>query len=397
MRLRHRSGELIHLGYCTNVHPAETLDGILHQLDTYAVPVRERLGEPRLGLGLWLAHRVAAELATAPHRARQLRTELTARGLEVVTLNGFPYRGFHQPVVKRQVYRPDWSAPDRLHHTLNLIRTLARLLPDDVSVGSISTVPLGWRTGWSRDHHDRARRHLDRVAEELTYIYLETGRTIRIAFEPEPGCVIETTEQAIHHLSGLDTFHFGVCLDLCHLAVGFEEPEAALAELARAGIGVAKTQVSCALHAARPSDPATRRALAAFDEPRFLHQTRQQARPPIGVDDLAEALADPVAMSGDSPWRTHFHIPVHAEPAPPLTSTRPELRRALATLLRPDWPVTNHFEVETYTWSVLPEPPATTAALVEGIAAELDWTRRELVRLGLAEFPTFPQQRWSSL
>ncbi|MEU6973475.1 metabolite traffic protein EboE [Kitasatospora aureofaciens] len=393
MRLHHRSGETVHLGYCTNVHPAEDLHGILRQLDTYAVPVRERLGEPVLGIGLWLAHRVASALASDPGAARRLRAELTARGLEVVTLNGFPYEGFHQPVVKHAVYRPDWSSPHRLHYTGDLAHVLALLLPDDVAEGTISALPFGWNHGWTREHHYLAHRHLDLLDHELTDILQRTGRTIRIAFEPEPGCVIETTGQAVHHLSGLDPDHFGLCLDICHLAVAFEDPEAAVAELDRAGIGVLKAQVSCALHTGTPADPATRRALAAFDEPRYLHQTRQAGRPQGGTDDLPEALAGPTALSGGSPWRTHFHIPVHADPAPPLASTRPVLQRALAALLGGERARTRHLDVETYTWSVLPEPPRTSADLVEGIAAELDWTRRELARLGLTASPSLQRRR----
>ncbi|WP_031073345.1 metabolite traffic protein EboE [Streptomyces sp. NRRL WC-3742] len=387
MRLRHRNGEEIHLGYCTNVHAAEDLDGILRQLDTYAVPVRERLGESTLGIGLWLARRAAAELASDPPAPRRLRAELAARGLEVVTLNGFPYQGFHHPVVKHAVYWPDWASPQRLHYTWDLVWVLAGLLPDDVAEGSISTLPFGWASGWSGDQHDRACRHLDMLKAELADTYQRTGHTIRIAFEPEPGCLIETTGQAVHYLSHLDPEHFGLCLDICHLAVAFEDPEAAVAELDRAGISVFKAQVSCALHAASPADPATRGALAEFDEPMFLHQTRQAGRPPVGTDDLGDALAGPRALSGENPWRTHFHIPVHADPAPPLASTRPVLQRALAALLTADRPRTRHLEVETYTWAVLPEAPRGSADLVNGIAAELDWTRRELARLGLTEPP----------
>lgn len=33
-------GQLMHLAYRTNVHPAEDLDGIICQLDTYATRVR---------------------------------------------------------------------------------------------------------------------------------------------------------------------------------------------------------------------------------------------------------------------------------------------------------------------------------------------------------------------
>jgi len=42
---------------------------------------------------------------------------------------------------------------------------------------------------------------------------------------------------------------------------------------------------------------------------------------------------------------------------------------------------TDHVEVETYTWSVLPD----AVDLVEGIAAELAWTRDRLVAIGLKE------------
>ena len=34
MRLRHADGTTVHLGYCTNVHPAEDLPGIVAQRDT---------------------------------------------------------------------------------------------------------------------------------------------------------------------------------------------------------------------------------------------------------------------------------------------------------------------------------------------------------------------------
>ncbi|MEU9671386.1 metabolite traffic protein EboE [Streptomyces bobili] len=384
MRLRHPGGELVHVGYCTNVHPAEDLDGILTQLDTYALPVRERLAEPILGIGLWLAHQVAAALTADASLARRLRAELTARGLEVVTLNGFPYEGFHRPVVKHAVYRPDWTSPERRRYTANLAHVLARLLPDDVAEGSISTLPFGWRADWRPRHSDTAARQIRLLGDELGEIARRTDRTVRVAFEPEPGCLVETTGDAVRHLSGLDPRHFGLCLDICHLAVAFESPADALSGLARAGIPVVKAQISCALHAEDPADGATRRALAAFAEPRFLHQTRQAGRPATGTDDLPEAFTGPAALGDDSPWRTHFHIPVHADPEPPLTSTRHVLRGALVALLAGDHPVTRHFETETYTWAVLPEPPRDSAGLADGIAAELDWTRRELLALGLS-------------
>ena len=44
MRLRHPDGSVLHLAYCSNVHPADDLDGVAAQLERYAARVRERLG-----------------------------------------------------------------------------------------------------------------------------------------------------------------------------------------------------------------------------------------------------------------------------------------------------------------------------------------------------------------
>ncbi|MEV8560630.1 metabolite traffic protein EboE [Streptomyces sp. NPDC051917] len=385
MRLLHPDGTVVHLAYCTNVHPAEDFDGVLAQLARHAEPVRERLGVPVLGLGLWLARDAAAALAADGGAVGRLRRELTARGLEVVTLNGFPYRGFHDPVVKHAVYRPDWTTPDRLHYTLDLARVLAALLPDDAAYGSVSTVPLGWRTPWTARQAEEAARTLDTLAGGLAALAAGTGRTIKVGLEPEPGCVVETSAEAARHLARVDTDRIGICLDACHLAVGFEEPTAALARLDAAGLTVVKTQASCALQADDPSDPATRAALAAFTEPRFLHQVREQGTPPRAVDDLDAALAG--ELPGRDPWRVHFHVPLHADPEPPLTTTRPELEATLAALLGADTARTAHVEAETYTWGVLPEAarPQGPEALADGIAAELAFTRDHLIALGLKE------------
>jgi hypothetical protein len=76
---------------------------------------------------------------------------------------------------------------------------------------------------------------------------------------------------------------------------------------------------------------------------------------------------------------------VHVEVAAPLGSTRPVLRSTLAELFGGATARTDHLEVETYTWSVLPagHRPTGDAALVAGLAAELGWIRDELFSLGL--------------
>lgn len=387
MRLRHPDGSTVHLAYCTNVHPAENLDGVLGQLSDYAEPVREQLGAQVLGLGLWLAHDVAAQLSADPAAVSSLRKELDARGLEVVTLNGFPYRGFQEPVVKHKVYSPDWSARERLDYTLSLARILAALLPDDAARGSVSTLPYAWRTPWPADAVDAAQRQLDRLARGLASLEADTGRTIRVGLEPEPGCVVETTAQAAEHLRDVDTDRIGVCLDACHLAVGFEDAGEALARLDAVGLSVVKAQASAALQADDPADEATRAALRRFDEPRFLHQTRRCSAGVVsGRDDLGAALDEDAGLAGGSPWRVHFHVPLHSPPEAPLASTaETSLDATLRALVGGAHPRTDHIEVETYTWGVLPDGqrPTDRTGLVGGIAAEVAWARKRLVALGL--------------
>ena len=175
-----------------------------------------------------------------------------------------------------------------------------------------------------------------------------------------------STSQAVELLGDTDRAHLGVCLDACHLAVGFEDAEAA----AGLGLPIVKLQASSAVEA----PPGAQRALTAYEEPRYLHQTRCAAG---YVDDLPAALAGGLPV--DLPWRTHFHMPLHAAPPPPLTTTTPYLEKLLGLLMAA--PLTRHVEVETYTWSVLPGP----VDIAEGIAAELDWIRRRLAALGLKE------------
>jgi sugar phosphate isomerase/epimerase len=383
MRFLHPDGTVIHLAYSTNVHPGEDLEEILAQLRRYAVPVRARLGAPVLGLGLWLPASAARALAAQPAATARLAAALAGNGLEVVTLNGFPYQGFHAPVVKRSVYQPDWSCPERLRYTIDLARVLAGIMPADVADGSISTLPFGWAAGWDGPRSSAAARHLGELAARLRELAAESGRRIRVAVEPEPGCVAETIAEAEEHLAGADASWIGICLDACHFAVAFERPAAL-----RTALPVVKAQVSCAVQADRPRDPATARALASFAEPVFLHQTREDSGLEVlRCDDLAQALRDGTALPGHRPWRVHFHVPVHAPLAPPLRSTQDELRAVLGFLLGGPRHRTRHLEVETYTWPVLPGPAAAASAagLVEGIAAELDWTRRTLIGLGLKE------------
>ncbi|MCK8608470.1 metabolite traffic protein EboE [Agromyces sp. C10] len=367
----------MHLSYCTNVHPAEDLDGVIRQLREAAGPVRRAAGLAVLGVGLWLPAPLAARLASEPEALARLRGTLDDEGLEVRTLNAFPYEAFHAEVVKLDVYRPDWTDPARLEYTVDAARVLAALLPDGAD-GSISTLPLGWRDGWDAAADRAATDALAALGAELRAIRAETGRTIRLAVEPEPGCTLDDVDDVVAWLAArrdrLDLDLIGVCLDTCHLAVSFADPAEAVERIAAAGLRVVKVQASAALHVERPADADARRAVGAYAEDRYLHQVREDAPGGvIRVDDLPEALAE---LPATAPWRVHFHVPLHLVPEPPLASTTDVLRTALAAVRAVQDVDQVHLDVETYTWSVLPGAPVD---LVDGIAAELRWAHAELL------------------
>lgn len=364
------------LSYCTNVHPAEDLPGLLHQLDVYAGPIRQRLGLDVLGVGLWLPAPVARDLADHAAARERLHARLLTNGLALRTLNAFPYRGFHDAVVKKAVYRPRWGDPERTAYTLQCARVLADLLPPG-GMGSLSTVPLGWRDGWGRAEDEAATRELATVCRALADLEAETGRTVRLAIEPEPGCVLDSISDVVAWLgprvaSGtLDAAYVGVCVDTCHLAVSYADPAAELAAIRAAGLSVMKVQASAAPEVPDPRNSEQRALIGQFVEPRYLHQTRELSPDGsvLAVDDLDQALAD---LPGVGPWRVHFHIPVHADPAPPLRSTRHVIDTVLADLAANPGPAAPDIEVETYTWAVLP-PSAAGSDVVEGISEEIRW------------------------
>jgi hypothetical protein len=219
------------LSYCTNVHAGRSVAEVEAGLDRYTVAVRDRFGGP-LAAGLWLARPVVDELAASPDVLRRFADGLARRGLTCHTLNAFPYGDFHSERVKENVYLPDWSQPQRRAYTERCATLLAALLPDGVNDGSISTLPLGFK-GFEHapDFVDRCMGQLLGIAGFLAALRARTGRTIRLAIEPEPLCVLETTEETVAFFAKLFAEadragagdaareHLGMCYDVCHQAV----------------------------------------------------------------------------------------------------------------------------------------------------------------------------------
>lgn len=388
--------------YCSNVHPGESLERVCAIAREFVAPVAGVRCVARAGAGLWLSRAAADALVSEPAVMDCFIEELSEVGIRLFTLNGFPAGGFHDRIVKEHVYAPDWATPERYHYTLALARILAQCLPEDVAEGTISTLPLGFAPRWSDARQAAACSQIVRLADALRRLHLDTGRAIRLCLEMEPECVLESSAQVLQ-LFGAELpeaaraagvphaaieHHLGLCFDVCHQAVMFEDPAASLAAFRNAGIAVGKIQISSALEATHPADADVREALRGFAEPRYLHQVRCRGADGAlrGAMDLAGCLNEHCVLPRDVPWRIHFHVPIQASTlaVEGLTTTQSQIGAVLDFLaaepaLRP------HLEVETYTWQVLPAAlrPADDAQLLQGLVAELDWLEQALRARGL--------------
>ncbi len=371
------------LSYCTNLHPGLTVAAVLDGLENFTAPMSKAVGRP-VAAGLWLAEPVTSALVATPDQLASFVDRVAELGLSCHTLNAFPYGNFHDERVKENVYVPSWAEESRLKYTKDCAQILARLLTEDRD-GSISTVPLGFKEfDHAEDFLDRCIGHLIELANYLGELREETGKVIRLAIEPEPFCLLETTAEAVSFFDLLRSVaeddgslslvneHIGLCYDVCHQAVEFESIPDSFAMLEEAEIRINKLHISCAIELRDPSNnPAAREALANYAEPRYLHQTMALLKNGEirRVVDLTRELAlspDDELLAAQT-WRIHFHVPVNAESLGPLATTREELRQAIEAVGKLGY--APHLEVETYTWEVLPGEESVD--LIDGLAREM--------------------------
>lgn len=383
------------LSYCANVHPGLTVEAVCRGLTEYTQPLASRVGP--VAAGLWLPDPVARELEANTTALAKLRETLAAAELPCYTLNAFPQGNFHDTVVKQAVYRPTWGDRSRLDYTLRCARLLTELMPEGVQ-GSISTVPLAYKRDESFVGEATAIEHLLECAHQLDALHDETGRVVRLAIEPEPHCHLETTDEAVAFFgrlfeaaaaAGCEAIardHLGLCYDVCHQSVEFEDVVRSVRALDAAGVRINKVHISCAIELTDPTDAQQRAALATYAEPRYLHQTFAQTtdRRIVSVADLTAELCEspPEDFAAARRWRIHFHVPVDADRLGPLRTTRPDLSRAMAAIRELSY--APHLEVETYTWSVLPGEASESERLIEGLAREVTATRRLIDQLSAA-------------
>ena len=404
-----------HLTYCTNIHPADGWTAVNENLRQFAPALKQRLSPSApFGLGLRLSARDARELLEGD-RLAAFREFLDREGLYVALINGFPHGSFHRTAVKAAVYAPDWRDDERVRYTLDLIEILAGLVPAGLD-GGISTAPLSYKPWMPKPTHaawDRLVSNVVRVAEALVLLRRRTGTFIHLDIEPEPDCLIETSDELIEfferrllpdgaprlaaslgcgvveageHLHD----HVRMCLDCCHFAVEYEDAEAALARVKQAGIQVGRVQLSSALKVTFPERASDGAALLdrlrRFADSTYLHQVIERRGAELRhVPDLGEALDGTPPLPGTE-WRIHFHVPLFTAEYDGLGSTQDYVRKVLAIALRTRF--TNHFEIETYTWDVL--PAGLKVDLLDSIGREYEWVLNVTQGFSPAEAPRQP-------
>ena len=368
------------LTYCTNIHPGEAWQDVRANLDSHLLEVKRSISpNETFPIGLRLSARAAGEL---DEREAKLFSEWCAEhDCFVLSVNGFPHGRFHGAGVKQRVYLPDWRDPERVAYTRRLADLLAGWLPKGVA-GSISTVPIAFAAGFEEQDWPIVRRHVTLALQHLDEIRQSGGPRIVLAFEPEPCCVLETSAQAVSFFERMDlppqlADLAGLCFDCCHQAVEFEEPGDCLEVLLAAGVRIAKVQISSALRVL----PHEIDAIAGFDEPSYLHQV--VARWDDGSLSRYPDLPDFFAAMNDErrsrlrESRVHFHVPIFAEHLGPCGTTRFFLEELLPKLSC--LPADVAYEVETYSWSVLPDSLRSPRVAMD-IVRELEWARRQLAR-----------------
>jgi hypothetical protein len=396
------------LTFCTNIFPGAGWKEHFTQLQQSVPGIKQEVSPDKpFGIGLRLSNTASEELLLGENLSAFTQW-MHEHNCYVFTMNGFPYGSFHHTQVKDKVHAPDWTTEERIAYTNRLAMILSHLLPE-LMEGGISTSPLSYRHWHSQEQlntvFEQATNNILRVVKQLIEIKEATGKLIHLDIEPEPDGLLESGTEFLQWYQqyllpkGIDFLqkqfgwdemkasealrnHVQLCYDVCHFAVGYEAHEFILQQLNAEGIKVGKIQISAALKAVLPNTEDKRKevlqAFRQFDEATYLHQVvaLQKNGSLVRYPDLPEAINDAGAADAVE-WRSHFHVPLFVQDYGLLQSTQQDILQVLA--LQQLQPFTQHLEVETYTWDVL--PAGLKLPLQDSIVRELKWVQELLQRV----------------
>lgn len=390
-----------HLTYCTNIHPGSNWERTFDSLKEYVSHIKKEVSPDKpFGLGLRLSNKASEELNENGH-LQEFKQWLHQNDVYVFTMNGFPYGNFHDERVKDKVHAPDWTTKERLTYTKRLFEQLAELLPTGMS-GGISTSPISYKH-WhesvelKKKAFEKGAKHLSEIVLQLYRLEHETEKYLHLDIEPEPDGLIENSDEVlgfykdylvpiagrflkeqlgknIEEAEKLIKRYITVCYDICHFSLAFEDPEYTFKKFEKEGIKVGKIQVSAALKIIykEAEKEAIWNSLSGFDEPIYLHQVTEK------VDGLVKTYNDlPMVLENRKDFtelRAHFHVPIFLERFGKLFSTQDHILKVIDYLK--EHSVSDHLEIETYTWEVLPKE--LKRDLSESIIREINWLKERL-------------------
>ncbi len=390
------------LSYSTLVHPGDTWAEMRDSLETFVPAVKARVSpDAPFGVSLRISAASAATLTADPAERASLAAFLADNDLYVYTVNAFPYGPFKGAEVMERVYEPDWSTADRVSYTSSVADILAEISPPWVSP-SIQTAPLAFAPNVADDRYIATfTTNLFTVVAHLVELEARTGRRVKLALEPEPACFLETTAETVAYFTdrvfstagiaelaklaslpmseaeGAMRRYLGVVFDIGHQSVGFEDIPASLKALVDAGIPIFKLQEAAALWVEELTLDKVP-ALRVFTDTIYLSQTTLRRDGVVTKYlNLSEALDDFEKDPRPAEIRTHFHVPVFLEELGPFRTTRYTVQEALA--VHKQTPLSDHLEIETYTWDVLPAA-LKTGDITDYVTRELEFVKDELLR-----------------
>lgn len=390
-----------HLTYCTNIHPGQDWKSTFESIKQHVPGIKNEVSkEQPFGLGLRLSNKASEELEMGNNMS-EFKQWLDTNHLYVFTMNGFPYGNFHDERVKDMVHAPDWTTNDRLAYTKRLFRQLSELLPEGMN-GGISTSPITYKYWHKSDSaiknaFETGAKNMLEVAFQLHNIENTTGKYLHLDIEPEPDGLLENSEEVLAFYAdflvpiGITYFkqelgvdankaeaiikkYITVCYDVCHFSLAYEEPIDTFTKFKANDIKVGKIQVSAALKILfnGKNDEKIWEQLSQFNEPTYLHQVTEI------IDGKVKTYSDlPLVLEGGrnhKELRAHYHVPIFLEKYGELFSTQDHILKTMQ-YLKLD-PISEHLEIETYTWDVL--PVALKQDLSVSIIREIEWFKSHM-------------------
>lgn len=391
-----RINDNFQITYCTNIHPGFDWKTTFDSLKEYVPRIKQQVAKDRpFGLGLRLSNKASEELDFGENLV-EFQKWLVDTDVYVFTMNGFPYGNFHDERIKDQVHVPDWTTKNRLIYTKRMFDQLAFLISDEIS-GGISTSPISYKhwhgtEALKKEAFLRGAEHLAEIALHLFHLEADTGKYLHLDIEPEPDGMLENSDEVLRffsryllpiakpilkeklgknaaEVSEIIHRYITVCYDICHFSLAFEEPGETFQKFENAGIKIGKIQVSSALKICSQVSGNDKiwESLALFDEPTYLHQVTER------IGDTVKTYSDlPVILEKRKEFvelRAHFHVPIFMEQFGKLYATQDHILKVIDYLKNN--PISEHLEIETYTWDVLPEE--LKKDLSESIIREINW------------------------